>query len=123
VFTFLVGKSASFFGFLSGIFVSVATNTVTGLVFATAPLPNVREQWVGAVATLLAGVGWFLTAELVADLRGQMERSAVGLHGSPDERAKTVLGALERDHGPRLYTLVTISFLISVTWPFIVMLI
>ena len=117
MFRMLVDRPIALFTFLSGVLASVATNTISTIVFSPQPPPNVAALWVGTGATFLAAVGWFWFGEYVAHLKSAIERNAQGMPGEREERLARAYSALEKDEGIPVYLLFGVSLTLTVLWP------
>lgn len=118
MFRFFVVRSASIYTFMSGVFASVGTNTLSTVVFSADKPPNLPALYGGTVVTVLASIVWFAIGEYVGNLKAVVERNAEGFGGSREERLKQALVPMQKDKALGLYLLLLTAIALSVVWPF-----
>lgn len=77
----LLGQRPSFFSFLSGLMVSMATSAAAQLAFAEKPPANQWNVMASGLLAMVAGVCWFLLSENVDAAARKVDSFAVALKG------------------------------------------
>jgi hypothetical protein len=120
MFRWLLERPASQYGFLSGVFISLSTNALTGSTLAATPPANDTQIIRVASMTFLAGLLWFALGELVSRLRDKVAQNQEGIAGDDRRRAYlAATSAVASGSSILIYVIFILALLCSLCWPFI----
>lgn len=120
MFKWLLERPTSQYGFLSGVFISLSTNALTGSALAATPPANDAQIIRVASATFCAGLLWFALGELVSRLKDRVLQNQEGIAGDNRRQAYlTAISAVSSGSSVWVYALFVSALVCSAGWPFI----
>jgi hypothetical protein len=119
MFRWLLDRPGTFFGFLSGIFISVATTALSNFALAEQAPGNISKLIRSALISFLAASSWFLLGELITALKKRVAENQEGLTGTKEQTYTRALQVVEKTEGWKLYALLLVAAAASVLWPFL----
>lgn len=119
MFKWLVNRATTLYGFLSGMFMSVATTALSNFALAPEPPTNLFKLEKSALLAFGAACGWFLLGEYVSRIKETISRNQDGIGGDRNAAYEKAIRVVGKDVGWRIYLLLFASIACSVLWPFV----
>lgn len=116
MFQWLLTRPTSLFGFLSGIFISVATTALSNVAFAATPPENQCELMWAAALAFVGGASWFALGEFLQSLRARAIKNQAGIPGDEDDRFSTAVAVVAKSNATTVYGLLAVAILFSLLW-------
>jgi hypothetical protein len=119
MFRWLLERPTSQYGFLSGVFISLSTNALSGSALAAAPPTNNAQIIRVAAMTFCAGLLWFALGELVSRLRDRVAQNQEGIAGDNRRQAYlTATSVVASGSSILIYVIFALALFCSLCWPF-----
>lgn len=119
MFRWLIDRPITLYGFLSGMFMSVATTAMTGYALAADAPTNAARLIRCAAISFAAASSWFALGEYITILKERVRGHQEGVAGSKVEAYKEAVKVVEKDAAVWLYGLMAVGIACSVLWPFV----
>lgn len=119
MFRWLLERPGTFFGFLSGIFISVATTALSNFALAEQAPGNTPKLIRSALISFVAAASWFLLGELLAALKKRVSENQEGLSGTKEQTYTRAVEVVRKTQSWKLYALLLLAAACSVMWPFL----
>jgi hypothetical protein len=119
MFRWIIERPTTFYGFLSGMFMSVATTALSNFALVADTPSNLGKLIKSAALAFMAAAGWFLMSEFVGSIKDRIRKNQEGLEGSEAETYQKAAGIVAKVSAAKLYALLLSTVACSVLWPFI----
>jgi hypothetical protein len=119
MFRWLIERPTTLFGFLSGVFISVATTALSNFALAEQVPNNIDKLIRSALITFIAATSWFLLGEYLTALRQRVTDNQEGLTGTKEQTYAKAIEVVAKTEGWKLLILLIVAISCSVLWPFL----
>lgn len=119
MFQWILDRPTTFYGFLSGMFMSVATTAVSNFALVAETPSNLAKLIKCGLLAFCAAAGWFLMSEYVGSLKKRVELNQRGFSGDDGDTYTRAVNAVAKTAALKLYILLLFSTACSVLWPFV----
>jgi len=97
MFKWIVERPTTLYGFLSGMFMSVATTALSNFALAADTPSNLSRLIKSAIFAFVAATLWFVLGEYVTALRERVKETQEGAAGTRTEAYKRALGVVSSE--------------------------
>lgn len=119
MFKWLIDRPPTLFGFVSGIFISVATTALSDFALADHAPENLGKLVRVALISFAAAVGWFVLGEFTSALKDRVKVNSEGIGGSREQAYFQGLAIVAQTESWKLFSLLIICIICSLVWPFL----
>lgn len=119
MFRWIIERPTTLYGFLSGMFMSVATTALSNFALVSDTPANLDRLIKSAILAFLAAALWFVLGEYVTSLRGRIKETQDAASGTRAEAYKKSLIVISSDTRIKLYSLLMGAVACSILWPFL----
>jgi hypothetical protein len=115
----IIERPTTYYGFLSGLFMAVATGALSDFALAATAPTNLGKLVKVALVSFGAAVGWFTTGEYVTAIRAKVYENQGGVAGPRDEAYRKAIAIVAKDSQVKVYALILVAIACSLAWPFV----